>query len=386
MATDDTSDQDAPTTQSYCVECGTRLAGGQFCPGCGHPVGEPASASVDPPEPEVPTEWDDPATEELSATGAGQEFGAGEAARPASRPTGAWPDNPPYADAGPPRGPTPTSGSGGSPSSGGGRGKLIAAIAAGVVVLVAGIVVAVLVLSGGDDNDVAYKEKVATAFGPVLGANQEVSDALGKLQGTKTQDGISAVRRAQQATTMASGALSALSAPSGSEDLASKAREVIVRENAYLPAVGAVLANPASASRNEIQSLESNLVSALSAAGPAVAGPTQTVSGADALSRWAPKAEASLKKKAKKRKPKQPAPPKSNPYASGRNCGGSLYAGPATSCEFAENVRIAWLAAPGLTNSVQVFSPVTHQTYTMDCAPSGNGITCSGGNNASVTF
>lgn len=37
-----------------------------------------------------------------------------------------------------------------------------------------------------------------------------------------------------------------------------------------------------------------------------------------------------------------------------------------TSCAFAENVRSAWLAQPG--NVVTAFSPVTQQTYTMQCA------------------
>jgi hypothetical protein len=57
-----------------------------------------------------------------------------------------------------------------------------------------------------------------------------------------------------------------------------------------------------------------------------------------------------------------------------------------TSCPFALLVRQAWEAAPGATNTLRVFSPVTGQVYTMSCAPSGSGITCSGGNNASVTF
>jgi hypothetical protein len=77
------------------------------------------------------------------------------------------------------------------------------------------------------------------------------------------------------------------------------------------------------------------------------------------------------------------APPSSS---GGRNCGGGLHAGPNTSCPFAQNVRDAYNAAPGTTASVRVFSPVTGQTYTMSCAPAGSGVTCSGANNASVTW
>lgn len=38
-----------------------------------------------------------------------------------------------------------------------------------------------------------------------------------------------------------------------------------------------------------------------------------------------------------------------------------------TSCAFADNVRYSWYAQPGLT--ITAFSPVTGQTYTMQCAP-----------------
>ena len=38
---------------------------------------------------------------------------------------------------------------------------------------------------------------------------------------------------------------------------------------------------------------------------------------------------------------------------------------PDTSCAFADNVRFAWYAQPGTI--VTAFSPVTQQTYTMQC-------------------
>ena len=70
----------------------------------------------------------------------------------------------------------------------------------------------------------------------------------------------------------------------------------------------------------------------------------------------------------------------------GTSCGAGLHAGPHTSCPFAQNVRAAYNAAPGTTASVRVFSPVTGQIYTMSCAAAGSGVTCSGANNASVTW
>jgi hypothetical protein len=74
------------------------------------------------------------------------------------------------------------------------------------------------------------------------------------------------------------------------------------------------------------------------------------------------------------------------PSSGGTECGAGLHAGPNTSCPFARNVRKAYDAAPGATASVRVFSPVTGQSYTMSCAVAGSGVTCSGANNASVTW
>src|SRR5207248_11670920 len=118
-------------------------------------------------------------------------------------------------------------------------------------------------------------------------------------------------------------------------------------------------------------------------------GAAQSVSGSDALATWAQHAARVP------RHPRDstgspstaPAPPAApSPFANGRACGGGLFAGPNTSCEFAQNVQDAYNQAPGLNATVRVSSPVTGQTYTMDCSPAGSGVTCSGGNNASVSW
>lgn len=56
-----------------------------------------------------------------------------------------------------------------------------------------------------------------------------------------------------------------------------------------------------------------------------------------------------------------------------------------TSCEFAESVWFEYLAAGGDGESMTVdaYSPVTGQVYTMSCA-GGPVVTCTGGNNAVV--
>jgi hypothetical protein len=75
----------------------------------------------------------------------------------------------------------------------------------------------------------------------------------------------------------------------------------------------------------------------------------------------------------------RPAPPLSSPS----NCAPGLSAGANTSCAFAENVRAAYTRSG--SSVLDVYSPVTGQTYRMYCT-SGSPHVCTGGNNASVYF
>ncbi len=65
------------------------------------------------------------------------------------------------------------------------------------------------------------------------------------------------------------------------------------------------------------------------------------------------------------------------------DCGAGITAGPSTSCSFAHNVVSAYRQTGGGT--VQVYSPVTNQTYSMSCTSSPPHV-CTGANNASVYF
>jgi hypothetical protein len=67
-----------------------------------------------------------------------------------------------------------------------------------------------------------------------------------------------------------------------------------------------------------------------------------------------------------------PPPPPPAPSDSRENfklcpSGSSGAATDDTSCAFADNVRAAWYSTPGST--VMAYSPVTHQSYLMTCAP-----------------
>jgi hypothetical protein len=66
-------------------------------------------------------------------------------------------------------------------------------------------------------------------------------------------------------------------------------------------------------------------------------------------------------------------------------CGSGVTANNAgTTCSFALNVAEQYRASGG-ASAIQVYSPVTKQTYTMSCVGAST-TTCTGGNNASVTF
>ncbi|HVI18836.1 MAG TPA: hypothetical protein VM712_10685 [Gaiellales bacterium] len=68
---------------------------------------------------------------------------------------------------------------------------------------------------------------------------------------------------------------------------------------------------------------------------------------------------------------------------SGKSCGGGVTANSATTCPFALNVADEYRSSGG-ASTIQVYSPVTKQTYTMSCT--GSPTTCTGGNSASVTI
>ena len=69
------------------------------------------------------------------------------------------------------------------------------------------------------------------------------------------------------------------------------------------------------------------------------------------------------------------------------DCGGGVWANSNTSCPFAQNVHQQWMSeARGSSATLDVYSPVTGQTYTMNCVRSGDSVTCIGGNEAAVWF
>lgn len=69
--------------------------------------------------------------------------------------------------------------------------------------------------------------------------------------------------------------------------------------------------------------------------------------------------------------------------STGTACGDGISVGPNTTCSFARNVYVAWHTSGGGSITVDVWSPVTEQYYSMRCT-AGAVTTCRGGNNAVV--
>lgn len=78
------------------------------------------------------------------------------------------------------------------------------------------------------------------------------------------------------------------------------------------------------------------------------------------------------------------APAPAVPASSLTGCGGGIYAGPNTSCTFAENVSANYTGA----GSDYAYSSVTGESYDMTCSAANaeNWVYCTGGNDASVQF
>ncbi len=127
--------------------------------------------------------------------------------------------------------------------------------------MIAGGVAALLIsVSGGlaisSNADAVYAKKVAAAFGPVLGANQQVSDALAAVRGTDPADAKGGRRPLAARDDGRRPARSARSARRPARPRwPAEARQVLDREAAYLAAVSAVINHPSVAGAGPLQTL-----------------------------------------------------------------------------------------------------------------------------------
>ena len=372
----------------FCTNCGTETGSARFCPDCGTPTssGDEAPA-VAPPVTDTAQQLTANTTTPSEATTT-TEFPSQPA--PAQKATGTFGTFPP-----PPSVPTRTGADGGAHRS------RVALIVAGAALGLAAIAVAVIILATGGSNgstnpSTAYHQKLTTALGPVVTANNALSSSLRDLSGANTTPAKSALSQAEQAVTAARGAVAVLSVPPAAAQLSQQVQQALTQENGYLQAVGATLSTQSQGNISQVRPLGTSASSSLVPLDVVTPGIGASLNGSDQLISWANGRVAAAAKAAKKKAAKKPATSSSSSGSSsssnstsvsqGTDCGGGLNAGPDTSCPFAENVQQAWYQAPAGVDTLQVFSPVTDQVYTMTCTQAGVGVTCTGGNNASVSW
>lgn len=346
-------DQTASESPRFCAECGA-VSTGRFCVNCGHNT-LTATPAVTAPAP------------------------SGQA--PRTRPS-----SPP------------------APS----RSRRLLLAAGGALGVAAIAIAAVILLTGSSSSGSsgAYRHELSGALAPVLSTETALASSLQNLSGTNTTAAKNAASQAQTALDTSRGAVSVLSIPAGSSQLSAQVGQSVTQLNGYLQAVTVTLNSPTSQNASQLQASAINTQSSLVPVAAVLPGAGQSVANGDqALGSWVSDRLATARRQAgaaarrraaAKHKPTQgqPVVPTATVTSttttalssSSTPCGSGLVAGPNTSCSFAAQVQQAWEAAPGEVATVSAYSPVTNQTYTMSCAPAGSGITCSGANNASVTF
>ena len=354
----------------FCQHCGAPARNGQFCAACGQPLGASAEQPTTPMMAVTP-----PPT-----TAAPPPMAA------SAPPLGPPPPGPPR-----PLGPPP-------PRESNSRTWLIAAGAVGLAAIAIAAIIIAAGSGGGSTTNSSYQQKLTGVLAPVLTANQTLSSSLQSLQGSNTSSAKNATSSAQQAVVAARGAAGVLNVPSGQTQLSEQVQQALAQESGYLQAVQGTLSNP-SGDNSQLQTLSTNTQSALVPLGAVAPGISASLSGTSALSSWASGQAAA----ARRHHPSKPAPqatttttvpvptpaptPSVPSVPTGGGCGDGVTAGANTTCPFALAVHQAWVNTPGVDNTVQAYSPVTHQSYTMSCSETGGGIiTCTGGNNASVSF
>lgn len=306
------------------------------------------------------------------------------------------------------RGNPPHVGSGGAAGSAPRGSRAVVLTVAGVLGLIAVAVAAIILAngsgkaSGGPANssggsDAAYRAKLQSALNPLVSANQALSSALNAMDGSRhtiaaAQNTTSA---AESAVTSARGAINVLNAPAGDSTLAQQVQQALTDEAGYLQGISSTLQTPVGNSAATLQPLATSAQSALVPLSAVSPGLQNSLGGTSNLIAWSNGAADAAHRQQQNQggasgaagnSSASSSASSSNPYAGMRACGGDLYAGPNTTCPFAANVQAAYNQAPGTVATVQVYSPVTGQTYSMSCSPAGAGVTCSGGNDASVSW
>jgi hypothetical protein len=314
----------------------------------------------------------------------------------------------------------------------------------------AGAAVVLLSRSGSASGHPAqsmYRQQLSRALSPLVSANNELSRNLQALQGTDTQAAQTATSQAQQRLVAAGGAVAVLTVPNGSQILSQQTQQALAQENGYLQSVSATLSNPAGNASAGLQALASSTSSAFVPLAAVAPGGQVSLSGTDALVRWA---QAQITAQARRNAaaqqkviqqavaagshtttvvttPPPGGPPPSSPtayvtpsgatvpgdwvsgqsatYASGvgtpypwsggHSCDQNIVAQSHTSCAFANSIFQVVAAAihyDGLIpGSITAYSPATEMTYALTCTEywgtdNQNDLQCISGDGAGTAF
>ena len=231
-------------TEAYCTECGTALGSDPFCPNCGRPRASATEA-------------------------AGEQASSGPSATTPELQASAW-----Y-----PAAPAPD------------RSKvwLIAGATGLAAVGVIAVILAIVLNGTGSNAATAYRSKLASAWQPLVSANQQLStDLQGLAAHSSPGSARSTARQVIDQTNAARTAMAAIPAGSGTSDIAREAATALDNETSYAAAVSATLANPTDPQASQLSALAATLRGAFSSLGlgtsPAAA---DSITGTDRLVAWA---------------------------------------------------------------------------------------------------
>ena len=170
-------------------------------------------------------------------------------------------------------------------------------IAGGVVGLVA-IAIAVIVLLNSHSSpassatvntaSITYKQQLDKVLTPLVSANQEVSNSLTGLNGSKTVTNTAKTQttEALAALSTAKGGLEVLHAPAADTTLSGQVQQAVTADSGYLQAVASTLASPTGSGAGQLQTLSTGAQTAMVNLDPVVSGASASITGTSNLVSW----------------------------------------------------------------------------------------------------
>jgi len=239
---------------------------------------------------------------------------------------------------------------------------------------------------------VNYRHKLAATLDSVVRANQALTSALQRVDGSKRTltAAQAATSQAQSVVAEARGALGTLTPPASETTLSQQAQQALTEETGYLQALASTLSSPTDQNASQLRPLLTATQSAMVPLEQVAPGASSSLDGLDNVLSWAAGASAlaqnARQKSQQQQQQQQTAQPTPGSPAGMTACDQNISVGASTSCSFADNVfaqyaqDVQQAGAPG-SYSVDAYSPSTGQTYTDNCNynPTNQIVLCSHG-------